>query len=454
MPAEADVARTERARIVWQNVRLSSRLAVLAAADIFLGLVYQWYFLRRIGPGSETDAFYAGMMIPSLVLAVLTGSLTQVLVPLLAVHDDEFAQSVWTFVNGVALCLGCLILTAWLGAPWWVPLTVPGFTPAARELTVHLVRVQLLGLVFAAVATVLWTAHQAKERFLWTAVAPLLATTSGLAILVWGLPRFGVSAAAWASVVRSALYTLLLMPGVGKFHLPKWNTRVTREAWRRLTPLLSRSFYFKADVIVDRFLAGLTPAGSLSLLVMARQIYTAGHAVANRAVTAPVVPTLALLADRGEWSEFRRVRTLRVVWATAAAGLLFLALVFLGRPILSLFFARSSFRPEQVEQAWRLLLVLAGVWIAGVTSQVLAAALYAQGDTRTPTRAGVVSFTAGIGLKVAGAYFFGVWGIAAGASLHYLLMVSLLLRAGVRPGYQPVEDSSLPSTEPVTASDS
>ena len=441
-------------RIAWRNVRLSGGLAVLAAADILLGLVYQWYFLRRIGPGAETDAFYAGMMIPSLVLAVLTGSLTQVLVPLFAVHEDEFAQSVWTFVNGVALCLGLVTLIAWIGATWWVPLTVPGFTPASRELTVHLVRVQLLSLVFAAIATVLWTAHQAKERFLWTSVAPLLATTAGLVTLIWGLPRFGVVAAAWAGVVRTGLYMVVLIPGVGRFRLPTWNTPVTREAWRRLTPLLSRSVYFKADVVVDRFLAGLTPAGSLSLLVMARQIYTAGHAVANRAVTAPVVPTLAQLADRGAWAEFRRVRTLRVLWATAAASAIFLALIFLGRPVLSLFFGRSSFRPEQVEQAWLLLLVLAGVWIAGVTSQVLAAALYAQGDTRTPTRAGVVSFTAGIGLKVAGAYFWGVWGIAAGASLHYLLMMSLLLRAGVRPGYQPVDESSLPSTEPVTVSDS
>jgi peptidoglycan biosynthesis protein MviN/MurJ (putative lipid II flippase) len=142
---------------------------------------------------------------------------------------------------------------------------------------------------------------------------------------------------------------------------------------------------------------------------------------------------MAQLAERGAWPEFLRIRSGRAVWSTVAAGVCFLGLLVLGRPVLSFLFAHSSFRPEQVHQTWGLLVVLSGVWVAGVTSQVLAGALYAQGDTETPTRVGVISFTAGIAFKVLGFYLLGIWGIAAGASLHYLLMAALLARAGSRP---------------------
>jgi peptidoglycan biosynthesis protein MviN/MurJ (putative lipid II flippase) len=142
---------------------------------------------------------------------------------------------------------------------------------------------------------------------------------------------------------------------------------------------------------------------------------------------------LAQLAERGAWPEFVRIRNARAVWSTALAGSSFLALLVVGRPVLGFFFAGSSFPPEEVHRTWGLLVVLSGVWVAGVTSQVLAGALYAQGDTETPTRVGVISFTAGVAFKVVGFYLLGIWGIAAGASLHYVLMVALLLRAGSRP---------------------
>ncbi len=415
------------------SMRTTGVLAGLASLDILLSVVYQWYFLRAIGPGLETDALYAGMMVPQLVLIVLTGSLIQVLVPLLAVQSEEtYAQSVWTFMHVVALGFGGIVLLAWITAGWWVPLTVPRFSLEGRQLTVHLVRIQLVGLVLSALSSVLWTAQQARRRFLWSAVSAALAGIVGLGFLLWGLSRLGVAAAAWVGVLRAGLQTVLLLPGVGGYRTPRWRTDVTVEAWRRMRPLLSRSIYFKSDIVVDRFLAGLAPVGALSMLTLSRQLYTAGHQVVNRAVTAPAIPALAQLAARGDWTQFRGLRSARVRWATGGAAASVLLLLLIGHPVLSAFFARSSYRPDQVDQTWQLLLVLSGVWVAGVTSQVLAGAFYAQGDTETPTRIGVISFTAGIALKLLGFRVWGVAGIAAGASLHYLLMGSLLVRAGRR----------------------
>lgn len=416
---------------------LASTLAAFSGGEILLTLLYQWYFLNRLGAGTDTDAFYAGMMVPQLVLVVVTSALTQVLVPLLTVQDeDTFIRTVWTFAQGIAIAFGATVLVAWLSATAWVPLTVPGFTKAGSALTVELVRVQLLGLVFGALVSVFWSARQAQRQFVRAAVAPLVGAAVGLGLLWWGLPRYGVIAAAWATVFRAAIQLVFLVPGTGRYYLPKWRTPVTREAWRRIRPLLSRSVYFKADIIVDRFLGALAPPGSLSLLTLARQLYTAGLQVMNRALTGPMVPELAHIAERRAWTEFRRVRNAHVARATVLAFGFTLFVVALGRPVLSRFFGRS-FNPEQIHQAWWLLLLLSGVWLGGVVCQMLAGALYAQGDTDTPTRIGVVSFTVGSVLKVLGFFAVGVGGIAVGASLHYVIMLLLLLRVGGRPTAAP-----------------
>jgi peptidoglycan biosynthesis protein MviN/MurJ (putative lipid II flippase) len=109
---------------------------------------------------------------------------------------------------------------------------------------------------------------------------------------------------------------------------------------------MSRSIYFKADILFDRFLAGLAPPGSLSMLTLSRQLYTAGHQVVNRAVTAPVIPVLARLAAEGQWPRFLALRRARVRWATAGAAASILLLLVLGRPVLHAFFANGRFRPE------------------------------------------------------------------------------------------------------------
>ena len=58
------------------GVRLAVILGGLAGVNILLTFFYQWYVLITIGPGWQTDAFFAGMAVPQLFLAVLSGSMT------------------------------------------------------------------------------------------------------------------------------------------------------------------------------------------------------------------------------------------------------------------------------------------------------------------------------------------------------------------------------------------
>lgn len=409
------------------GVKLAFSLAGLAGLNVLFAFVYQWYILTGLGPGRETDALFAGMVVPQLFLAVISSSLTHVLVPLLTVQDEEELQrDAWSCFQGVGVLFGGVALLLIAMAPAWVPLTVPGFSADAQQLTVGLVRIQLVGMIFMALTGVLWSVYHARQRFLWVESSPLLAFAVGFPILVWGLPRFGVIAAAWALVAKSAVQTVFLMPALGRYHLPQWRSDFSREAWRRVRPLLLGSTYARTDQLVDRVLSSMAPPGALSLLYLAQQLYAAGHQVLHSAVAAPMVPQLARLSAQEDYRGFRRLSRARLVAVGSFALVALAGLVLAGRPALDLLFGHGRFAPPQISQLWWLMIALGGTWLGGSTGQILAASFYAQGDTITPTRIGVFGFTIGLVLKIGGFFWLGIMGIALASTIYYLLNAILL----------------------------
>src|SRR3972149_11623336 len=147
-------------------MRQSFLLVFLAASNIGIAFLYQWYVLIQLGPGMETDALFAGMTVPQLVLAVVSGSLAHVLVPLLAGEDaDRFRHDAWGFFILVGVFFAAIAVLLYILAPWWVILTVPGFSDAGKDLTIQLTRIQLAGMGFTALSGVQWAAYHARQRF-------------------------------------------------------------------------------------------------------------------------------------------------------------------------------------------------------------------------------------------------------------------------------------------------
>jgi putative peptidoglycan lipid II flippase len=401
-------------------VQLTLGLTVLAGVNVAVGFLYNWYLFTKIGPGRGTDALFAGLMIPQLLLAILGGSLTNVLVPVFATEQEDFSLLSWSTFQLIFLVSSVVALLLGLTAPFWTPLTVPGFSPDSTRFTITIVRVQMLAVILTLLSTVQRAAYNARHRFIWPEASGMLAAFGSLGFLAAGLPRMGIIAAAWAGVFRAGMQALLLARGMGPYARPRWGMAQLRGLWHRLHPLLLGSAYYKSDIVIDRMLASLVPSGFLSLYYLADQLWSSGYLVLSKAIAAPAIPRLAQSALSNDWSEFRRINRNRLTALLLIAVVTYLMLLLLGRPVLSLLFEHSRFGPDQVRRLWWLLVALGGLWIGGAAGQIVATSFYAQGDTRTPMRIGSFWFTIGIGLKLAGFYLFGIWGVAIGTSISYL----------------------------------
>lgn len=398
--------------------KLIFSLGALAAANLLLAFLIQCYVFLRVGPGVETDALYASMTVPQLILSVLTGTLFYVIVPLLAGEDEEhLSRSAWSFFLLIGGALGAVSLVLYLLAPFWVPLLLPGFSRAGLTLTQELTRIQLIGMVFSALSYALRAVYHARQSFFRPELMQLVGSVIALCVLIWLLPRSGIQAAAWVGVLQAVLQTLLLVPGLGNYSRPDWSNAVMREAWRRIRPLTLGTLYYKSGSLVDRFLTSMVPAGGLSLFYFSQQIYGTAAQIICKAAVGPMLPLLAVRAKTGrsEYSEcVYRTRLLSVTGLAAAIGLFVL---WGGAPLLRL---RAGINEEDVRNFWWIMVALVGFFVGGVMGQIFASAFYAKGNVTTPVKVGIIGFTVGVVLKIIGFSTYGLPGIAFGTTLYYL----------------------------------
>ncbi len=407
-------------------------LGALAVSNVLLSFAFQWHVFTRLGAGRATDALFAAAAVPQLVTAVVSGALGHVLVPLLSVEDPEGRRRLsWSLLQLAGLCFGAAVAVLAATAGLWARWLVPGFAAEHADLAVTLTRINLLGVLGGALAGVVWAALYARGEFVAAEAAPAIATAASLAVVGWAVARHGAVGVAWAGLLRPAVHLALNLPALGRYSAADPRLPGVREAWRRFRPLLGANLYTKADVLADRVLASFAAPGLLALYGFAQQGYGLGHTVLNRAIVAPAMPALAQAAATGRWPEFSALARRLAAWMLGLAALAALGLALAGKPVLLAALARGAFEGADAEALWLLLLALGGVWLGGAVGQVTSGAFYATGDTRTPARVAVVSFTIALAAKVAAFALAGLWGVAVVASAYYVanaLVIGGLLR--------------------------
>ena len=409
-------------------------LACLAGASILVLLLLQWYVITQLGVGSETDALFAGMVIPQLILSVVSSSLTHVLVPLLSTADEStFKENAWGFFLAISVAFAVLALILFASADYWVPWLFPGFTDAGAALAIRLTKIQLLSMVSTAAVSVLWSVYHAQQKFIWVELAALLAGVLALLVLTQTLSRFGVVAAAWAIVIRTALQVLLLLPVLGVPRRFSWRGTAMKDALRRLRPLLLGASYYRTDVLVDRFLSSLAGAGGLSLLYLGQQIYGVANFLLEKAITSPMVPLLARQAGQDEWLSLRESFRHRLILMAAVTGVMYLGFLLAGEWFLTLLVGHGGVTSENVHSLWLIMVALAGLLIGGAMGQITSTTFYAIGDTRTPTRLSVLSFTFYVPLKVFAFVRYGLTGLAVVTTIYYF--ANLIVQTVVLEGF-------------------
>jgi peptidoglycan biosynthesis protein MviN/MurJ (putative lipid II flippase) len=162
------------------------------------------------------------------------------------------------------------------------------------------------------------------------------------------------------------------------------------------------------------------------LFYLAQQIYGAGAGVVSKAVAAPLVPRLSLLHKAGDHPAFRRAYRRKLWQVGLLTGGLLLVVVAFGDSLLRLLVGHGAVTEANVRTLWLIMLGLGGMFVGGAMGSVTTSAFYARGDTRLPTRLGMITYTIYIPIKIIAYSLGGVLALAISVSAFYV--VNLLLQ--------------------------
>ena len=175
----------------------------------------------------------------------------------------------------------------------------------------------------------------------------------------------------------------------------------TRQVMKLIVPTIIGMACYQLNDVVSTALAGKAGTGIVSSLQYSLRLQELILGIFAVSIGTVILPDLSGLAKKQLWEDFNKM----LVQAAKIMALISIPITFLsllcGEEIISLVYKSKKFSDESV----RLTLVAFRMHIAGLffiaLNRIISPAFYAQGNTKSPTVAGIIGFAVNIALAFA-----------------------------------------------------
>ncbi len=380
-------------------------LSSVTLVGVVLGLLETKVLAHFFGAGTDTDAFYAAQVLPSLVLEVLVvGGVSASFVPLfVGLRDEDRADALAfgrTVLTLAILAMAVAIAIMAVFAPQCVSFVAPGFSGQQRDECIDLFRILSVTQIIFAATWILGEILIAEKRWLTYAIAPLMWSGGIIAGTLALQDQLGIYASAIGAVAGALAYLGIRLFGALRAGFQPWpsvNLRakgLRQYAWLMLPKMLSQPLESSVIVLYFTALASTLQTGSVADLTWARKFQTNPELVIGAQFAIAAFPALAAAADLGDRRAFRRVfgrnlATIAVLSTAVAVGLL-----ALGWLAVRIVLGGGAFNANDISITTILVAVFAVSIPLESVVELLARAIYATKNTLIPTLASVASFIA------------------------------------------------------------
>ncbi len=414
-----------------------------------IGLARRILVARAFGASAALDAFIAANRVSeTLFNLVAGGALGSAFIPTFTgLLAQEKRKEAWelaaSIANWVLLLLTLLAFLAGLCAPWLVRYALaPGFYADASqfELTVLLLRIQLLSAVIFGLSGLVMGILNAHQVFFIPAITPALYQLGMIFGVLVLTPGMGIRGLAWGVVIGAAGHLLVQLPSLLRLPVPpEGKYRLTLglgqpmvlQVARLMAPRLFGVAIVQVNFWVNIWLASRMAEGSVSGVEYAFALMLMAEIAIAQSVATVILPTLSAHYALGQLTELRAalVQALRAVLFLALPAAV--GLILLRFPIITLLYQRGQFTARSTQLvAWALLWYALGL-PAHAVLEVLARAFYAMQDTRTPVQVGFLAMSLNILFSLLLARLFGLWGWMPHGGLALANSLATTLEASV-----------------------
>jgi Uncharacterized membrane protein, putative virulence factor len=399
------------------------QLIIFSILNLAFVVVTQLFTVMTIGPSSQTDALFAGMTIPTVILAVISGALTNVLVPLF-VNVRDARIYLWQHIYIMLLGGYVLVIPLALTCHYWVGIVFPGFDHPTQELTAHIIITQLLALPLSLCSAIFTAYLNSQSKFLSAECIAAICSLVVFPLIFIFVPKYGVLATSYLYIAKTVGLLLVQVIIYSSPMRVSLRTNEIKESYSKIKPLLLGSIYYKSGPLIDRNILSHTTSGTMSIFILAQQLLAMGNLVLTKSLVVPQITVLNTLAgDKSTLAQW----VFKKVCVMFLLGLgLFILFLIIGHPILEIVFELLGYSNIDLGFLWLITIALFGTFIGDFTATLISSVYYALGDTRSPSYISMITYTIFIPLKYVSFYFIGVYGLASICSIYSITNLVIL----------------------------
>ncbi|MEB6542606.1 hypothetical protein MXL19_00495 [Escherichia coli] len=399
-------------------------LFISSVSNLLFIVLIQLITLIKIGPSSDTDALFAGMTIPSVILSVLVSSLTNVLVPLF-VSSKSVLKDLWAQIYLFSIGSAFIVIPLISFSPLWLGCVFSGFDVKTLSLTQHIITVQFIVIPFS-IASAIFTAYfNANSKFISAEAIPAICSLIIFPFIFPAITSYGVLAVTYIYAIKILMTFVMQIMKIGGPIKLSFNDIDIKGAFSRIKYLILGSVYYKSGPVIDRHILSYSVAGSLSLFVLVQQLLSMANLIFTKTIIIPDITMMNKVAVQDN-KIFKHWLMTRVFILFAFGLVLYFFAFILGEQIINLFLKIFNFQKFDVHIIWMLTMALFGGFIGDSIATLVSSSFYSKGDTKTPSFLSIVTFTIFIPLKFISYHYAGVYGLAFASSIYSLINMSVM----------------------------
>ncbi len=403
---------------LWRSTIIVSAMTMLSRV---LGLVRDIVLLNVFGAGKDFDTFVVAFRIPNFFRRLFAeGAFSQAFIPVLTEYKTSKTHAeVQILISRVFGCLltamSLLTFVAMVAAPAIIYLYAPGFhnDPEKFDLAVDLFRLTIPYLMFMSLTAFASSILNSYGSFASPAFSPVLLNIAMIAGAWWLTPFMAepIMALGWAVVVAGVLQLAIQIPELWKKNLlipPKVDFK--HEGVDRILKLMLPALFgvsvTQINLLLNTIWASFMQDGSVSWLYSAERMTELPLGLIGVAIGTVILPSLSARHAEQDQAKFKSM----IDWAAKIIMLVgipaSIALFMLSTPIIQALFQRGEFTLEDTHMTALALQCMSAGVISFMLIKVFAPGFYAQQDTKTPVRVGLMAVAANAILNVVFIGFF------------------------------------------------
>ena len=420
--------------------------SVISSATMFsriLGYIRDMILAHIFGAEMVADAFFVAFKIPNLLRRLLgEGSLSASFTPVFTEYlEKREEKEAWDLASNI-LCLVVmttifLSIIAILFAPGIIFILAPGFyTDKAKfGLTVLLTRILFPYIILISVVAITMGILNSLRHFAIPALAPAALNVGIIFGALFLAPKLSkpIIGVALGVLIGGLLQILMEVPILIKkgAHL-LFNFSLQNSGTKRIgilmLPAAAGLGVTQINIMVDTLLASFLPEGSISYLYYSNRLLQLPLALFGIALGTALLPTFSSLATQGRTKELMStfsfgMRIVLFITVPASIGLIVFRV-----PIISMLFQRGEFTQIATIATAQALFAYSIGLFAFSGLKVTIPVFYANQDTATPVRIGIIAMLSNIVLNLILMFPLKHAGLALATSLSSLLNLILLLK--------------------------